>query len=913
MRLSSQSVGRVILPLGLLVWLAGAATAAESVAASKSSGSLLCYRVPGGENYFALSLTASELPREVQPHDIVILFDTSASQTGNFRTQALEVLKSLIETLPAEQRVKLYAVDVEAVPLTAEFVTPKSDELQSAMKRLHKRVPLGSTNFANAMQAAVESFPSEKTSARGVIYIGDGMSISQLIPPEEMRVTIADLVRRKIPVSSFAIGPRTDLSLLGILAEHTGGVLMMHNPDVLFVDNPELEAELSRRKTPSQVERKTAAQIGRDFAAAVVAPVFYPSKLQVSPEVSSLYPKAIPPLRVDRDTVWLGTNAVAAPMHVVAEGTFGGKSVRFKWDVKPGESHTANTFLTAIWDDADRDQGLTVAVAGADLLKLARRSYEERVLELVALGRLAVKQRRLKEAEEIAWNIRKLDPTNVEARVILDATQRARKVSSKPITYLKQVGTNETERSRTRIALAVAQEEQKAAGQQADTETQVTEPKKKLDDLDDKPAGTVQSSEDLIEAVKERRKALAQRLNLEVERSIDDARRLTETEPDTVLQNLKRIRITVESSTDVDTDVRNMLLRRISRQYEQVTNRRASIEEGKLRAAERESQLNSQRHLEDAVLQRQTQIAQLLDRVRALMDEGFKGRADAFEEAESVGSVAVELDPYNGVVAATVFNAEAAGQLDKAQKLRAMRADKFLAVLHQVELSHVPFPDEPPILYPPAEVWQALTERRSIWKSVDLKLDPNSPKGKRELKIIRELDQPTKMEFVEIPLRDAIASLAEQHEIPIRLDEAKLTDEGVQVEQPITLNVDGITLKSGLKLLLQPLQLTYVVEDEVLKITTGTDATDKLQTRVYPVGDLVVSPVAQMAGGALGGGQQGGQQGGGQQGGGFGGGQQGGGGGGFGGGFNVVDPTEIPAEFNNDTIRNRKKKRNSQG
>jgi hypothetical protein len=908
--------------LGLLVWIAGAATAVEGVGAKpavagKSSGSLLCYRVhPGGENYFALSLAATELPRDVQPHDIVVLFDTSASQTGNFRTQALDVLKSLVETLPAEQRVKLFAVDVEAVPLTEGFVTPKSDEFVAATKLLHKRVPLGATNFSHALSAAVESFALESKSARAVIYIGDGMSIAQLIAPENMRDTLADLVRRRIAVNSFAIGPRTDLSLLGILAEHTGGVLLTNSQDALFVDNPELDAELSNRKTPSQIEKKTTSQIGRELAAAVVAPVFYPNKLQVSPEVSSLYPKTVPPLRMDRDTVWIGTNAVAVPMHVVVEGTFNGKPVRFKWDIKPGESHTANTFLTAIWDDADRDQGLTVAVAGADLLKLARRTYEEKVLELVAMGRQAVKQRRLKEAEDIAWNIRKLDPTNVEARVILDATQKARKVSSKPITYLKQVGTNETERLLTKIALAVAQEEKQEAAPPADTETQVTEPKKKLDDLDDTPAGTVKPSDDPIRDVGERRKALAGRLNQEVSRAIEEARRLTETEPESVLQDLKRIRITVESSSDVDTNVRNSLLRLISRQIDQVTNRRAAIDERKLRAAERESQLNAQRHLEDAIMQRETQLAQLLDRVRALMDEGFKGRADAFEEAESVGSVAVELDPYNGVVASTVFNAEAAGQLDKAQRLRALRADKFLAVLHQVELSHVPFPDEPPILYPSAEVWQALTERRAIWKSVDLKLDPNSPKGKRELKIIRELDQPTKMEFVEIPLRDAIAALAEQHEIPIRLDEAKLLDEGVQVEQPITLSVDGITLKSGLKLLLQPLQLSYVVEDEILKITTATNLADKLQTRVYPVGDLVVTPSAMAGGGALGGGMMGGGMGGGGMGGGMmGGGGMGGGGmggGGFGGGFNVVDPTQIPAEFNNETIRNRKKKRNNQ-
>ena len=59
-------------------------------------------------------------------------------------------------------------------------------------------------------------------------------------------------------------------------------------------------------------------------------------------------------------------------------------------------------------------------------------------------------------------------------------------------------------------------------------------------------------------------------------------------------------------------------------------------------------------------------------------------------------------------------------QLNQAFRLRQMRADKFLATLEQVELSHIPFPDEPPVLYPAPEIWKQLTERRRKYASVDL-------------------------------------------------------------------------------------------------------------------------------------------------------------------------------------------------
>jgi len=51
-----------------------------------------------------------------------------------------------------------------------------------------------------------------------------------------------------------------------------------------------------------------------------------------------------------------------------------------------------------------------------------------------------------------------------------------------------------------------------------------------------------------------------------------------------------------------------------------------------------------------------------------------------------------------------------------------------------------------------------------------------------------------------------------------------------------------------LKLLLEPVQLTYVIEDEVMKITTASKAGEKLQTRVYPVADLVIPIITPRAG-----------------------------------------------------------------
>ena len=47
-------------------------------------------------------------------------------------------------------------------------------------------------------------------------------------------------------------------------------------------------------------------------------------------------------------------------------------------------------------------------------------------------------------------------------------------------------------------------------------------------------------------------------------------------------------------------------------------------------------------------------------------------------------------------------------------------------------------------------------------------------------------------------------------------------------------------MRSALRLLLKEHGLTYVTQDDVLLITTPEDADNRLETKIYPVGDLVL-------------------------------------------------------------------------
>jgi hypothetical protein len=131
-------------------------------------------------------------------------------------------------------------------------------------------------------------------------------------------------------------------------------------------------------------------------------------------------------------------------------------------------------------------------------------------------------------------------------------------------------------------------------------------------------------------------------------------------------------------------------------------------------------------------------------------------------------------------------------------------------------------------------------------KSVEPATAPKTPPtveylprpSKIEEKILASLSKPTTVEFLDLPLEDCITFVKEYHNVNIWMDKGTLTDEGVALDQPITLKLAGVSFRSVLNLLLEPVQLTYIVEDDVMKITTRAKAAEKLITRTYPVGDL---------------------------------------------------------------------------
>ncbi len=106
-------------------------------------------------------------------------------------------------------------------------------------------------------------------------------------------------------------------------------------------------------------------------------------------------------------------------------------------------------------------------------------------------------------------------------------------------------------------------------------------------------------------------------------------------------------------------------------------------------------------------------------------------------------------------------------------------------------------------------------------------------------RILKILKAPAVLKCEETPLRDVANLIMEQYHFTVILDRRALDDVGLSGDTPLTFDATGLSLGAALNLMLKEVDLTYVVRDEALKITTPEEAENELTTVAYPVTELI--------------------------------------------------------------------------
>jgi hypothetical protein len=778
---------------------------------------------PDGSNAFALSLKASA-PAANGPRDVVMLVSTAASQTGDYRAKSLATLQATLSKLDANDRVKLIAFDLDAMPLTQGFVAANSPEMQKAVAALNRRTPLGSCDLEKALDTAAKSYTGDNKSPRAIVYIGDGSSRANALSADQLDRVVTDLVSERIPVIAFAVGAHIDEQLLGVLASRTGGVVA---PELAKVD---------------------AAAYGAGLAEAVHGSVLWPKGAVKWPEGLDVYPKTIPPLRSDRDTVVVGTakSTTAKQVDIDVDGPAGPTKLAF--NIPELKSDAGNAYLVSLVDQAKVDGGRTLPLIDSASLSTAKRQIEAGGRGLNELAREALSGGNLESADRLASEALRRNPNDRAAQTVKDAIA---KKGTLPVPAYA------------------------AAAKGPDTPAVAAAP----GDLN-LQGGAAAPQADGGAAAQEvhQSNALEEQWQKDVQNTINQARKQVSVDPAAAETLIRQKTQDLIAVSEIRPEMRDRLMGMLNAAHLEMKHRAEEFIFRQQRI-QREAAAQREREMTAAALtQDQAKLSQLMERYDSLMAEGRHRLAEESAAMEAAKIVDRSQQNAKPMIGDATHMALFTGHYTQIMAVRAAAQKGYVDSLFQTEKSHVPVPDDPPIVYPDAEVWKKLTaDRKERYSSMSL-----SRPSPTEKKIEEALKQPTTIEFVDTKFKDILDYLKDLHHIEIQLDSAALKDGGFDENVEITKSLKGISLRSALKLLLDDLKLKYVIHNEVLLITTPEKAESEeyMTTKVYPVADLVL-PIkeAGFSGGFGGMGGMGGFGGQGGQGGAFG----GGGGGGFGG------------------------------
>jgi tetratricopeptide (TPR) repeat protein len=494
--------------------------------------------------------------------------------------------------------------------------------------------------------------------------------------------------------------------------------------------------------------------------------------------------------------------------------------------------------------------------------------------QLSAAGRQALAQGRPDEARSLLRNALRLDPNNNDARVALEKAGPVRLAS-----YQDPV---------------------------------VTPPVPQV------PAGATLAEQTRIANVRR------QEFDHAVRARLQRARDLTNSgHPEAALSELRTTLNAVQSADqvpDLDKSILERQVRSAIGATEAVEERVAleRAEQYRLQAAD-----DARLRALSAVERNQETVGVLMSEFDNLMAQGTfivlsnsgTGNIDSttapYTDARARAVAARAIDPLALAPYAAIFNAQTVRFLSQSLAYVELSRYRTLLTLQDVDRAAVPFPDTKTIEYPAAADWIAMTERRRrrYGEGTEQSLLNRDDRTKA---ILTQLGERLTMSFPqETPLEDVlkyIKSNTQSEEldlpsgIPIYVDPIGLQEAEKTLASPVTLDLEGIPLKTSLRLILKQLDLTYTVKDGLMTITSEKADDQPTEIRVYPVADLAIIPLSLMGGGGggmgggMGGGGMGGMGGGGM--GGMGGGGMGGGmgGGGMGGGMGGMGMMSIPPQ-----------------
>lgn len=314
---------------------------------------------------------------------------------------------------------------------------------------------------------------------------------------------------------------------------------------------------------------------------------------------------------------------------------------------------------------------------------------------------------------------------------------------------------------------------------------------------------------------------------IELSRRTTEAQELFETDPDAGFAILEETRVMIEEA-GLDSNMREVLQRRLAQTVEEAklfVEQRQPMIDLKKRNKSIEEQIAREKLVKQETNQK---LADLVDEYNTLM------REERFAEAELIARRAEELAPDEPVVIQLKETSRLARNLANQIAIRDAKAIGFTETMGAVDEASIPSAADYSFGSP--DDWIDLTNRRKSLGAGD-----GLHRSPREIEIEQRLRTPVSLNFAAAPLSTVIKTLGQMADVNIFLDEIGLADAGLTTDDPVTIDLSqDVQLKSALNLILAPRGLSYVIRDEVLRITSEDLSDEHVYVDTYNVADLVI-------------------------------------------------------------------------
>ena len=331
-----------------------------------------------------------------------------------------------------------------------------------------------------------------------------------------------------------------------------------------------------------------------------------------------------------------------------------------------------------------------------------------------------------------------------------------------------------------------------------------------------------------LEEVRTQRQKDYRRLQSEVFKQREAAERALEENPREALEIMTTLRNRVAQS-NLERDSQRPLLvsidRNIGEMQEYIENNLPEIEN-------RERNASNLKKVEDNSANRvetEKQMQQLVEEYNTLM------RQERYAEAMVVVRQAVDLDPGSEI--ATVLQKKATNRI-RAERMAQIRDGKESSnynVLESLEESSQQGDYANPYVFGNPDDFSERSRSRIA------KANQRNYSSDAERLIWNKLRNEKVQGEYRGTLNEAVEQLSVQTGINIVFDDMALRAEGIEKDSQIDVPIiSPISLQSALEVILNSAGLVYVVENEVIKVTSQGSQQSNLVPKVYYIGDLVV-------------------------------------------------------------------------